>query len=331
MAGQDTWKRIGIIVGVWMFFWMIIGQFTYPIVELITGESIMTFMLKIQGVLDTNREAYFVLDNSGEALMNFIQKISTELEFDKYKSSLMWYQGLQAFCGFILSTIALKFILKLDFKKDLGLFKRPGWYMLFFLPLLFNFLFPIISLLGEFNQQLLPTGETGLLGALREMEYQNGVLSMLMGMSNSTNELVGAIVVMALLPAVGEELIFRGLIQQTLLNTKMNPHIAILITGLFFSAVHFQFYSFVPRAALGILLGYLYFWSKSLWAPILGHFINNASMVLLMYLSLQGDSQVDLDSITYDGFVASIFWSFLIVIFILRGMYIRRENSLSTE
>lgn len=103
----------------------------------------------------------------------------------------------------------------------------------------------------------------------------------------STNsELLFNIFMIALLPAIGEELIFRGILQRILIGwIKGSPVIAILITSLVFSALHMQFFSLLPRFLLGILLGYLFYWSGSLWLPVIAHFANNAMAVLVYYLA----------------------------------------------
>ncbi|MDB4655998.1 CPBP family intramembrane metalloprotease, partial [Flavobacteriales bacterium] len=62
-----------------------------------------------------------------------------------------------------------------------------------------------------------------------------------------------------------------------------NPHLAIWVTAVVFSAVHFQFLGFVPRMLMGAAMGYLFFWSGNLWYPIMAHFTNNAMAVVLSY------------------------------------------------
>lgn len=91
-------------------------------------------------------------------------------------------------------------------------------------------------------------------------------------------------VVIAILPAVGEELLFRGLIQNQFLAITKNSHAAIWAAGLLFSFFHFQFYGLIPRMFLGVLFGYLYFWSGNLLLPMLAHFVNNGLTLILLYL-----------------------------------------------
>ena len=103
-------------------------------------------------------------------------------------------------------------------------------------------------------------------------------------------------IVVALLPAIGEELVFRGLIQRELQRAVTNPHIAIWATSILFSAFHFQFLGFVPRVLIGAFLGYLYYWSGNLWIPILAHFFNNGLQLVGLYLFQKGVLTFDIES-----------------------------------
>jgi membrane protease YdiL (CAAX protease family) len=105
-----------------------------------------------------------------------------------------------------------------------------------------------------------------------------------------------AVVVIAVLPAIGEELVFRGIIQRELFRGTNNIHVAIWISAAIFSAIHIQFYGFVPRMLLGALFGYLYYWSGNLWMPIIAHFINNGFTVVAMYLYQQGSVKMDIEN-----------------------------------
>ena len=89
--------------------------------------------------------------------------------------------------------------------------------------------------------------------------------------------------VIAIIPAVGEELLFRGVIQKLFLKWNGKVHLSVWLTAFVFSAVHMQFLGFFPRLILGAVLGYMLVWSGSLWLPIVAHFTNNAFAVLLTY------------------------------------------------
>lgn len=113
----------------------------------------------------------------------------------------------------------------------------------------------------------------------------------------SVGSLLVGMLVIAVLPAVGEELVFRGIIQRRLYTLVRNPHAAIWIAAVAFSAIHIQFFGFFPRLLLGALFGYLYHWSGNLWYPIFAHFVNNGFTLLMLYLHQQGNVDVDIESI----------------------------------
>jgi len=112
---------------------------------------------------------------------------------------------------------------------------------------------------------------------------------------DSTGQFILGLVVIAVLPAIGEEIVFRGILQRKLIEAKTNPHIAIWLAAILFSGIHFQFFGFVPRMLLGALFGYLYYWSGDLRIPILAHFINNGFLITAVYIHQTGISEYDLE------------------------------------
>jgi len=101
------------------------------------------------------------------------------------------------------------------------------------------------------------------------------------------------LLIMAILPAIGEEFLFRGFLMRYFSSFVKNIHLNIIIVSIIFSALHLQFYGFLPRMALGILLGYLFYWSGSIWLPIVVHFANNAMTVIVYYLAEVGKINID--------------------------------------
>lgn len=117
----------------------------------------------------------------------------------------------------------------------------------------------------------------------RPEEGQRGIIEAILQMDNA-GEFALAFVTVALIPAVGEELLFRGVVQQQLERWQRRPQLAIWLTALFFSAMHMQFEGFFARLLLGAVLGYLYHWRGNLWLPILGHLCFNGLQVVAKYL-----------------------------------------------
>lgn len=115
---------------------------------------------------------------------------------------------------------------------------------------------------------------------------------------NSPADLILALFVIAVLPGIGEELVFRGLIQRELWRSSQNVHLSIWTAAFIFSAIHIQFFGFFPRLLLGALFGYLYYWSDNLWVPIFAHFVNNAMGVVGIYLSQQKLTELNMEDNT---------------------------------
>ena len=100
---------------------------------------------------------------------------------------------------------------------------------------------------------------------------------------HSVIDLLYALLAVAIVPAIVEELYFRGALQKTLTDWTGKPFISILVTALFFSAIHFSYFGFLSRMALGLLLGYIYEFTKTIWLPILLHFINNGIAIVVLF------------------------------------------------
>jgi membrane protease YdiL (CAAX protease family) len=148
---------------------------------------------------------------------------------------------------------------------------------------------PVINATAWANEQLhFPESLRSLELALQQMEEGAERLTKALTSTTDFGILVLNILVMALVPALGEEMVFRGLIQPIAMRWTRRTHLAIWLTAFLFSALHLQFYGFVPRLLLGALLGYMYHWSGSLWVPILAHFANNAMALTLFFFIARG-------------------------------------------
>lgn len=138
--------------------------------------------------------------------------------------------------------------------------------------------FPLIQLVIQLNM-LLPLPEY-----LANMgQGQDWLVAEVLHMK-TISEFFFVLIVAAVVPAFGEELLFRGLIQKQFQKIFTSPHAAIWVTAILFSAIHLQFAGFFPRMLLGAFLGYLYYWSGSIWLPILIHFLFNGLQVVATYL-----------------------------------------------
>ena len=136
---------------------------------------------------------------------------------------------------------------------------------------------PFIALLVEWNM-LLPFPEW-----LMQFHFNSEPIITAFLNMDTIWDLLYTIFVIAIIPAIGEELFFRGYLQQTIGNWLSNHHKAIVLTGFLFSAIHLDIQAIIPRFLLGVFLGYLYYWGRNLWLPILAHFTNNSLAVIFSF------------------------------------------------
>ncbi len=136
-------------------------------------------------------------------------------------------------------------------------------------------------------------------GWMNNMEEQSDQLIKGILTTDRPYEFIFNLFLIAIIPAIGEEMVFRGTIQKQLSRIIPNPHVAIWTSAAIFSAVHFQFQGFFARMFLGALLGYLLYWTKNLWVPMAAHFLNNGLQVAGLYFS--GLKASDLDKLQKDS------------------------------
>lgn len=141
---------------------------------------------------------------------------------------------------------------------------------------------PLVDWSGSINHNLIP--ETSGMGKwMRSMEEDAAKQISYMLKRDGINELVLNLICVAVFAGVGEELFFRGILQRLFIKLFKNAWAGIIVTAVLFSAIHLQFYGFIPRLILGILLGLIYWYSGSLWPAIFAHFAYDALAVIVIY------------------------------------------------
>ncbi|HAP00534.1 MAG TPA: hypothetical protein DCQ93_01290 [Bacteroidetes bacterium] len=185
-----------------------------------------------------------------------------------------------------------------------GLAKNPGHDFLKLrskTPLLFFFFSaaiiflsaPIINEVYEWNKNF-DFNSFGSFGIeMKNAEKQNQLLTNIFLFMPSFQDFMINILIVAVVPAVAEELFFRGVLQQLIKEASKSSHLAVWMTAVLFSAFHFDITGFIPRVLLGALLGYVFLWSGNLLVSMTGHFINNAAQVVLVYLFQTGNISYD--------------------------------------
>jgi membrane protease YdiL (CAAX protease family) len=155
--------------------------------------------------------------------------------------------------------------------------------------LLMSVSIPLVLFALNINQ-LIPFPESVKAASEQTETMLRGLLKM-----ENFGELLANLTVVALLPAIGEEIVFRGVVQQQLMRRIANPWVALTVSAAVFSFAHFQFEGFLPRLMLGFLLGWLFWKTQNFWIPALAHFFNNALQVVGQYLYGKEVSSLDLE------------------------------------
>jgi membrane protease YdiL (CAAX protease family) len=212
-----------------------------------------------------------------------ITDMKDELGNPAYSNAFKLIQSVSTLFGFLLPAIITATLLSRRPYTLLGFTTRIQWNQVgLVFAIMFLALF-ISTSLGYFNQHIPVSPSWKLRFQKLEDEY-NSQVQAIMQLKTVGDYLLG-LVIMGLLPALCEETLFRGGLQNFLTRWTQKPWLAILIVSILFSAVHFSFYGFLPRMFLGVVLGLIYYYTGSLWLSILAHFFNNAIAVSQFYFS----------------------------------------------
>ncbi|MCL2132377.1 MAG: CPBP family intramembrane metalloprotease [Lentimicrobiaceae bacterium] len=172
--------------------------------------------------------------------------------------------------------------------------KRFKWETFLLLVLIFCASMPALSWVIKWNEGLhLPQAFAAIEQWMREQEETAEFLTKQMLSGTNLSVLFANLLAVAVVPAICEELFFRGVLLSWLKNSFRNKHLAVWLSAIVFSAIHVQFFGFFPRLLLGAYLGYLFVWTGSLWASITAHFLNNAVAVVAAYLFNIGYTATD--------------------------------------
>lgn len=190
---------------------------------------------------------------------------------------------------------------------------------------------PIMGLSNEWNQKMVfPEFLKGIERWMRAMEDSAAKVTEAILKMKNVGDLLVNLLVIAVTPAICEELIFRGAVQRTIFRIKSNPHVAIWISAAIFSAIHFQFYGFLPRLLLGAAFGYVYYFTGSIWYAVFAHFLNNAYAVCVAYyLQMSNQSYTNAEDINmpWYGYVISAILTLALFVQISKKFKVKSEKS----
>lgn len=236
--------QLSVFIGIW------------STLQLITLMLIPQIISRIYGISDVN------------ALLS-------DMQMDARTTQLfLVINGISTFLSFVLPPLLFASVAAPKSWSYLNLekIKTPKifWAVLMGVSLVF-----VIPVIGYFLQQI-NWGEAAMKNLEMVKQRNESIFS-----DKSTMAIARNLLVLALLPAIGEELFFRGMVQRFTNSWTQNPTRSIFFTAFFFAILHFQIVSFIPIFLGGIILGYLYYWTGNLWVSIFAHFVYNASQILL--------------------------------------------------
>lgn len=257
--------------------------------------------------------AVIYLNYGGDLLQNMDWLSSTEARYIPAQRILITAQQI----GLFLMPALL--LAKIEGGRINGFygFKRPDAGLLLLVLLMMACTLPLLEWVSQLNQKMsFPAALKGVENWMKAAEDQGMKMTIALLKMENIGMFLLNIGMIALLPAVAEELMFRAGLQRIFVRMFNNPHLAIWFSAFVFSAIHMQFYGFLPRLLLGATFGYIYFWSGSLWYAIFGHFLNNAYAVCAAWYMQKNNIPLSETDKTMDiawyGYVISAGLTFLL-------------------
>jgi uncharacterized protein len=239
---------------------------------------------------------------------------------------LKYFQVVQSAGLFIAPPLILAWFFHGKIPEYLILNRKFSLNSLLLVILLVIFSQPFINLTGMWNSNMeLPEWLSEVEDWMKNAEDNAAKLTEAFLKIETTGGMLFNLFMIALLPAIGEELLFRGVIQRIFSRWTNNYHWGIWLTAILFSALHIQFYGFMPRMLLGVMFGYLLVWTGTLWMPVIAHFVNNGFAVITLWLIDKGILTPDVENIgSTSGSYYTAVVSAVIVCLIL--WWLQKEN-----
>ncbi len=266
----------------------VFGEF-HPLMKLLILIMIAIVSLFLVMVLGSLVLIPFIADGSLESIMRGIDYSGIS------NLNILRYMQILSHIGlFIIPSLLFAYLIGDGVNSYFGL-SRPISFGLVLLSVFLMFsAVPLINYLIELNMNIsLPDSMSRIEEWMRRTEDSAMELTERFLHVDAFHGLLFNIFMIALIPAIGEEFLFRGIVLRLFRQWSKNIHVAVLVSAVLFSAMHLQFYGFLPRLFLGVLLGYVFVWSGSIWLPVFLHFLNNTIAVTAYYLIHNGYWDID--------------------------------------
>jgi uncharacterized protein len=255
--------------------------------------------------------------------------LSNPTAYPEHRTAILVMQGMSSFGGFIIAPLIFYYVMvKGNLISDF--FKwSSNTFNLILVTILMVFSFMIVNTVFiEWNANIkLPEYMSGFESWATDLEESMADITKYLTNFESTGYFLLTLIIIAVIPGVGEEILFRGYLQNIFRKMFKNDHVAVWMAAILFSAIHFQFYGFVPRMLLGALFGYLYLWTGNLLIPIVAHFLNNSISLLALFVYQKGLTDFDAESTEALPLVYVIIFS---AIFIITIVYFK-NNTVKSE
>ncbi len=247
---------------------------------------------------------------------------STSIELIKFLQ-IIYSAGLFVFPAFLTA-----FLINWRLDDYLYMNRSPKPITFILVCLLIFVSIPLINYLAELNSTIhLPDKLSSVEESIKKVDAQSFEMMRAFLDTHSIKGFLVNLLMIAIIPAIGEEFLFRGVVQKIFVEWTKNVHVAIWIAAVLFSMFHLQFDGFIPRIFLGALFGYLLVWSGSIWLPVLAHFVNNALAVFYYFFYNNEEIIYDLDSIGTDQETKTyLLISIVLFSLLLTGIYFREKQ-----
>ena len=211
-------------------------------------------------------------------------------------NSLRFMQISSQIFTFVLPPILYAMLVKERPFKSLGFSKSTILWMILGVAMMYTIL-PLNSIFTEWNANIkFPESLASFEKLMQDLQERATEVMAKFVNVDTIGGLIINLFMIAGLAALGEELLFRSVIQTSLIKICKNAHVGIFIASAIFSLFHMEFYGLLPRLVLGLLMGYMYYYSRSIWIPMAMHFANNGTIVFLYYLNNIGAINIDVES-----------------------------------